>query len=151
MIKDASQPYIPGIRGKKMLKWKAEPETLDMVVVGGIYGTGKRANFVGSYLLALRGEDNEFKSVVYAATGLDDDMLINLTEKMKEYKISEKGLKINVEPKIVLEIAFSEIVKSPEYETGYSLRFPVIKRIRSDKGLSDVDTVERLISMYINQ
>lgn len=151
MIKDAAQPYIPGIRGKKMLKWKAEPETLDMVVIGGMHGTGKRAKFVGSYLLALRGDDNKLKSVVYAATGLDDDMLTYLTKKMKEYEISEKGRKITVEPKIVLEIAFSEIVKSPEYETGYSLRFPVVKRIRSDKGVSDVDTVERLISMYINQ
>jgi len=47
-----------------------------------------------------------------------------------------------------LEIAFSEIVESPEYETGYSLRFPVIKNIRKDKGPMDVDTVDRLISMY---
>ena len=151
MIKDASQPYIPGVRGKKMLKWKAEPETLDMVVIGGVYGTGKRANFVGSYLLGLRGEDNEIKTIASVATGLDDKTLEYLTEKMNEYKISEKGLKITVEPKIVLEIAFSEIVESPEYETGYSLRFPVVKRIRSDKGLADVDTVERLISMFINQ
>ncbi len=151
MIKDASQPYIPGIRGKKMLKWKAEPETLDMVVLGGIHGTGKRAKFVGSYLLGLRGEDDEFKTVAYVATGLDDEMLAYLTKKMEEYKISEKGRTIIVEPKIILEIAFSEIVKSPEYETGYSLRFPVVKRIRTDKGLTDVDTVERLISMYINQ
>lgn len=151
MIKDASQPYIPGIRGKKMLKWKAEPETLDMVVIGGVYGTGKRAKFVGSYLLGLRGENDEIKTIASVATGLDDKMLEYLTEKMKEYKISEKGLKITVEPKIILEIAFSEIVESPEYETGYSLRFPVVKRIRSDKGLADVDTVERLVSMFINQ
>lgn len=151
MIKDASQPYIPGVRGKKMLKWKAEPETLDMVVIGGVYGTGKRANFVGSYLLGLRGEDDEIKTIASVATGLDDKTLEYLTEKMNEYKISEKGLKITVEPKIVLEIAFSEIVESPEYETGYSLRFPVVKRIRTDKGLADVDTVERLISMFINQ
>ena len=151
MIKDANEPYIPGLRGKKMLKWKAEPETLDMVVLGGIHGIGKRANFIGSYLVGLRGEDDQFKTIAYVATGLDDATLEYLTKKMEEYKISEKGRDITVEPKIILEIAFSEIVKSPEYETGYSLRFPVVKNIRKDKGLNDVDTVERLISMYNNQ
>ena len=148
MIKDASSPYIPGLRGKKMLKYKAEPETLDMVVIGGTYGKGKRGDFVGSYLVALRDENNEFKSVAYAATGLDDATLEYLTGKMKELEISTKGLEIKVEPKIVLEIAFSEIVESPEYETGYSLRFPVIKNIRKDKSPMDADTVERLLSMY---
>ena len=148
MIKNASEPYIPGIRGKKMLKYKAEPETLDMIVVGGTYGIGKRGDFVGSYLVALRDENDEFKSVAYAATGLDDATLEYLTGKMKEIEISTKGREIVVEPKIVLEIAFSEIVESPEYETGYSIRFPVVKNIRKDKGPGDVDTVERLLSMY---
>ncbi|MBR0272437.1 MAG: ATP-dependent DNA ligase [Methanobrevibacter sp.] len=148
MIKDASEPYIPGIRGKKMLKYKAEPETLDMIIVGGTYGIGKRGDFVGSYLVALRDENDEFKTVAYAATGLDDATLEYLTGKMKELEISTKGREIVVEPKIVLEIAFSEIVESPEYETGYSLRFPVVKNIRKDKGPMDVDTVERLLSMY---
>ncbi|WP_296848213.1 ATP-dependent DNA ligase [uncultured Methanobrevibacter sp.] len=148
MIKNASEPYIPGIRGKKMLKYKAEPETLDMIVVGGTYGIGKRGDFVGSYLVALRDENDEFKTVAYAATGLDDATLEYLTGKMKELEISTKGREIVVEPKIVLEIAFSEIVESPEYETGYSIRFPVVKNIRKDKGPGDVDTVERLLSMY---
>ena len=148
MIKNASEPYIPGIRGKKMLKYKAEPETLDMIVVGGTYGIGKRGEFDGSYLVALRDENDEFKTVAYAATGLDDATLEYLTGKMKEIEISTKGREIVVEPKIVLEIAFSEIVESPEYETGYSIRFPVVKNIRKDKGPGDVDTVERLLSMY---
>ncbi len=151
MIKNASEPYIPGIRGKKMLKYKAEPETLDMIVVGGTYGIGKRGDFVGSYLVALRDENDEFKTVAYAATGLDDATLEYLTGKMKELEISTKGREIVVEPKIVLEIAFSEIVESPEYETGYSIRFPVVKNIRKDKGPGDVDTVERLLSMYDTQ
>lgn len=148
MIKDVKEPYIPGIRGKKMLKFKAEPETLDVVVVGGTHGIGKRGDFIGSYMVALRDEDNQLKTVAHVATGLDDETLEKLTKKMEEYKISEKGTKIIVKPKIILEIAYSEIVKSPEYEAGYSLRFPVIKRIRDDKGIDDIDTVERLVSMY---
>ena len=148
MIKNCSEPYIPGIRGKKMLKLKAEPETLDAVVVGGTKGIGKRGNFIGSYLLALRDENDELQTIAYVGTGLSDDDLENLTAKMEELKISEKGTKITVHPKIVFEIAYSEIVKSPEYSAGYSLRFPVVKRIRNDKGLADIDTIERLESMF---
>ncbi|WP_413828486.1 ATP-dependent DNA ligase [Methanobrevibacter sp. UBA46] len=148
MIKDAKEPYIPGIRGKKMLKFKAEPETLDVVVVGGTYGIGKRGNFIGSYMVALRNDDEELKTVAHVATGLTDETLAKLTKMMEKYKINEKGTKIIVKPKIILEIAYSEIVKSPEYDAGYSLRFPVVKRIRDDKGLEDIDTVERLKSMY---
>ena len=120
----------------------------DMVVIGGIYGIGKRGDFVGSYLLALRDENNEFKSVALVGTVLDDATLEYLNGRMKELEISTKGREIKVEPKIVLEIAFSEIVESPEYETGYSLRFPVVKNIRKDKSPMDADTVERLLSMY---
>jgi len=148
MIKDPKEPYIPGLRGKKMLKFKAEPETLDVVVIGGTYGIGKRANFIGSYKVALQDEDGELKSVAHVATGLDEETLATLTNLMNKYKIDEKGTKITVEPKIILEVAFSEIVESPEYEAGFSLRFPVVKRIRDDKGLGDIDTVKRLTSMF---
>ncbi len=148
MIKNAYEPYIPGIRGKKMLKYKAEPENLDVVVIGGTKGIGKRGEFIGSYLIALQDEDENLKPIAQVGTGLSDEQLEDLTQKMEEYKISQKGTKITVEPKIIFEVAYSEIVKSPEYEAGYSLRFPVVKRIREDKGLKDIDTIERLESMY---
>ncbi len=148
MIKNCGEPYIPGVRGKKMLKFKAEPETLDAVVIGGVKGIGKRGDFIGSYLIALRDYDGELKPLAHVGTGLSDDDLARLTKLMEENKITEKGTRITVHPKIIFEIAYSEIVKSPEYEAGYSLRFPVVKRIRTDKGLADIDTVERLESMF---
>ena len=148
MIKDCNEPYIPGIRGKKMLKLKAEPETLDAVVIGGVKGIGKRGDFIGSYVIALRDENDQLQPIAHVGTGLSDDDLANLTEKMEALKITEKGTRITVHPKIVFEIAYSEIVKSPEYSAGYSLRFPVVKRIRDDKGVDDIDTIERLESMF---
>ncbi|MDI6701880.1 ATP-dependent DNA ligase [Methanothermobacter wolfeii] len=149
MIKDVMAPYIPGIRGKKMLKFKAEPETLDLVVVGGTYGRGKRAHLVGSYLLAARDEDTgELMTVAHVATGLDDQTLQELSDRMEELIIERKGRKLWVKPEIVLEVAYSEIVKSPEYESGYSLRFPVVKRIRDDLSPEDVDTVSRIRSIF---
>ena len=72
MIKNAYEPYIPGIRGKKMLKYKAEPENLDVVVVGGTKGIGKRGEFIGSYLIALQDEDENLKPIAQVGTGLSD-------------------------------------------------------------------------------
>jgi len=148
MIKNCAEPYIPGIRGKKMLKFKAEPETLDAVVVGGIKGMGKRGEFIGSYEIALSDEFGELQTIARVGSGFSDDDLANLTNQMEELKISEKGTHITVHPKIILEIKYSEIVKSPEYPAGYSLRFPIVKSIRTDKGVEDIDTIERLESMY---
>ena len=148
MIKDPHAPYMPGIRGKKMLKFKAEPETLDLVVVGGSYGRGKRAHLIGSYLLAARDENNELKTLAYAATGLDDKTLLELHELVEPLITSKIGRQVKIAPNIILEIAYSEIVKSPEYESGYSLRFPVVKRIRDDLSVDDIDTVDRINSMF---
>lgn len=148
MIKDPYAPYTPGIRGKKMLKWKATPETLDLVVVGGTYGTGKRAHLIGSFLLALRDENNKLKTLAHVATGLDDKTLLELSEISEPLIMRKIGRRVQMIPSIIMEIAFSEIVKSPEYESGYSLRFPVVKRIRSDLSIEDIDTVKRVESLY---
>ncbi len=148
MIKDPTAPYIPGIRGKKMLKFKAEPETLDLVIVGGTYGKGKRAHYIGSYLLAARDENNELRTLAHAATGLDDKTLQELSELSEPLITNKVGRQVKIAPHIILEIAYSEIVKSPEYESGYSLRFPVVKRIRNDLSIDDIDTVDRIDSMF---
>ncbi len=150
MLKDPNAPYTPGLRGKRMVKWKATPETLDLVVVGGTYGKGRRANLIGSFLLALQDENKELKTLAHVATGLDDKTLLELS-KISEPLITRKvGRKVEMVPSIILEVAFSEIVKSPEYESGYSLRFPVVKRIRTDISIDDIDTVERVESMFAN-
>lgn len=148
MIKDPNAPYMPGIRGKKMLKFKAEPETLDLVIVGGTYGTGKRAHLIGSYLVAVRDEEGDPKTVAHVGSGLDDKTLFELSSKVENLVLKRIGREVETIPEIVLEVAFSEIVKSPEYESGYSLRFPVVKRIREDLSIDDVDTVDRVESIY---
>ena len=148
MIKDLYAPYMPGIRGKKMLKFKAEPETLDLVVVGGTYGRGRRANLIGSYLMAAQDEEGNLKTMAYTATGLDDATLLELSNKVESIMTEKKGRKVKARPEIIIEVAFSEIVKSPEYESGYSLRFPVVKRIREDLSLDDIDTVDRVESIF---
>ncbi len=148
MFKDITSPYSPGKRGKNMLKYKPVRETLDCVITGGIYGKGKRAKFFGSYLLSLLDKDTgEYKTLVHAATGMDDDMLASLTERMQKYIVSTNEQTVVFKPAVILEVAYSEIVESNEYESGYSLRFPAIKRVRDDIGLDQVDTLDKLMQM----
>ena len=145
MFKDVNSPYSPGKRGKNMLKYKPIRETLDCVITGGIYGKGKRAKFFGSYLLSLLDDKTgEYKTLVHAATGMDDEMLASMTERMQEHIISTSEQTVVFKPAVILEVAFSEIVESNEYESGYSLRFPAIKRVRDDIGLDQVDTLDKL-------
>ena len=148
MFKDVASPYSPGKRGKNMLKYKPLRETLDCVITGGTYGKGKRAKFFGSYLLSLLDESSgEYKTLVHAATGMDDELLASLTERMQEYIISASEQTVTFKPAVILEVAYSEIVESNEYESGYSLRFPAIKRVRDDIGLDQVDTITKLHQM----
>lgn len=148
MFKDITSPYSPGKRGKNMLKYKPVRETLDCVITGGIYGKGKRAKFFGSYLLSLLdSQTGEYKTLVHAATGMDDDMLASLTERMQQHIISTNEQTVTFKPAVILEVAYSEIVESNEYESGYSLRFPAIKRVRDDIGLDQVDTLDKLMQM----
>lgn len=145
MLKDINSPYSPGKRGKNMLKYKPIRETLDCVIVGGTYGKGKRANFFGSYLIALLDEESgEYKTLAHAATGMDDELLASLTKRMEKIIISKSEQTVTFKPEVILEVAFSEIVESIEYESGYSLRFPAIKRVRDDIGLDQVDTLSKL-------
>ena len=148
MFKDVTSPYSPGKRGKNMLKYKPLRETLDCVITGGTYGKGKRAKFFGSYLLSLLDEKTgEYKTLVHAATGMDDNLLASLTKRMEKLIISKSEQNVLFKPKVILEIAYSEIVESNEYESGYSLRFPAIKGVRDDIGLDEVDTLSKLHQM----
>lgn len=148
MFKDFTSPYSPGKRGKNMLKYKPIRETLDCVITGGTYGKGKRAKFFGSYLLSLLDDEaNEYKTLVHAATGMDDDLLASLTKRMEKLIISKSEQTVVFKPEVILEVAYSEIVESNEYESGYSLRFPAIKRVRDDIGLDQVDTIDKLHQM----
>ena len=145
MIKDSTSPYSPGKRGKNMLKYKPVRETLDCVIIGATYGKGKRAKFFGSYLLALYDTDSgEYKTLVHAATGLDDVMLETLTKRMSKLVIEQHEQTVKIKPEVILEVAYSEIVESSEYEAGYSLRFPAIKSVRDDLRLDEVDTIDKL-------
>ncbi|WP_370571727.1 ATP-dependent DNA ligase [Methanomethylovorans sp.] len=152
MIKNPESPYSPGKRGKNWLKKKPVMETLDLVVIGAEWGYGRRTSFLGSYALACHDpETGRFLPVGKVATGISDEQLAELTELFKEHIISESGTIVEIRPHVLFEVAFEEIQKSTNYESGYALRFPRLVRVRDDKSLEEVDTLERLEDMYRTQ
>jgi len=152
MLKNPESLYSPGKRGKNWLKVKPLMETLDLVVIGGEWGEGRRAQMIGSYQLAcIESTTGQFLSMGRVGTGITDDLLLELTLRFKDLIIIERGTELDFVPEIVFEVAFEEIQKSPTYNSGYALRFPRLVRVRDDRDPNEVDTLERIEQLYINQ
>jgi DNA ligase-1 len=152
MIKAADSAYLPGRRGLAWLKLKRELATLDVVVTGAEYGHGKRAGLLSDYTFAVRGpKDGELLNVGKAYSGVTDAEIAELTEFFKQHTIEDFGHFRTVEPLIVLEVAFNNIMRSDRHASGFALRFPRIIRLRQDKPVAEIDTLERVEEIYQSQ
>jgi DNA ligase-1 len=153
MLKSPQSPYAPGKRGKNWLKIKPVMETLDLVVIGARWGEGRRASFLGSYRLASPDPDSgKLEDVGWVATGITDEMLVELTDLFRDLiLVSGEGMEVEVKPEVIFEVAFEEIQKSPNYSSGYALRFPRLVRVRDDKAVEEADALDRVASLYATQ
>jgi DNA ligase-1 len=150
MIKDPESPYTPGRRGKSWLKLKRELATLDVVVTAAEYGHGKRIGVLSDYTFAVRDGDR-LLNIGKAYSGLTDVEIAEMTKWFLEHTIEDQGFRRIVEPKIVLEVAFNNVMKSDRHASGYALRFPRIVRLRPDKLPEEADTLERAEEIYEKQ
>jgi len=151
MAKDVSSAYQPGSRGKKWFKIKPA-ETLDLTIVAADWGYGRRTGWLSNYHLAVRdSESGEFLVVGKTFKGLTDEEFKWMTAKLQELKVSETAYTVRVRPQIVVEVAYNEIQRSPHYKSKLALRFARIKRIRDDKAIDQIDTIERLRQLYERQ
>ncbi len=152
MVKNLDAPYQPGKRVGYMYKVKPEKETLDLVVVGAEWGQGRRANWLASFILAARDEETgELLGIGKMGTGLTDEQFKEMTKTLKPLIEFEKENKVRIKPKVVVETGYQEIQKSPTYESGYALRFPKLIRIREDKSVEEVDTLNRIENLYLTK
>ncbi|MUV86023.1 ATP-dependent DNA ligase [Natronomonas sp. CBA1123] len=143
MLKNPDSSYTPGNRGKNWLKRKPDVETLDLVVTGAEWGEGRRANLLGTFLLSARTEDG-YETLGKVATGITDEELAALHDRLEPYVRSESGTEVDIEPAVVFEVGYEEIQRSPTYSSGYALRFPRFVGIRKDKSPDDADSLERV-------
>jgi len=150
MIKDLESPYMPGRRGRWWLKLKRELATLDVVVTAAEFGHGKRIHVLSDYTFAVR-KGEELVNIGKAYSGLTDKEIAELTEWFLAHTTADHGHLREVEPKIVLEVAFNAIMRSDRHGSGFALRFPRIVRVRHDKLPEEIDTVEAVEQVYKRQ
>jgi len=151
MLKAAGSAYQPGRRGLAWVKLKRELATLDVVITGAEYGHGKRAGLLSDYTFAVRNSAGELENVGKAYSGVTDAEIAELTEFLKAHTLEDFGHFRTVEPLIILEVAFNNVMRSGRHASGFALRFPRILRIRTDKPLAEIDTVERVEEIYQSQ
>jgi len=143
MLKNPDSAYTPGDRGQNWLKRKPDVETLDLVVTGAEWGEGRRANEFGTFLLSVRTDDG-YATIGKVATGITEDELTTLTERLEPHVRAEDGTEIDIEPAVVFEVGYEAIQSSPTYESGYALRFPRFLGVREDRTPAAADTLDRI-------
>ena len=150
MIKDRNSPYTPGRRGKSWLKLKKELATLDVVVTAVEYGHGKRIGVLSDYTFAVWDGDR-LVNIGKAYSGLTDVEIAEMTTWFLKHTVDDQGMRLIVDPQVVLEVAFNNMMRSTRHESGYALRFPRILRIRNDKRPEDADTIETAARIFERQ
>ena len=170
VIKDPESKYHPGKRGRYWIKLKEELDTIDAVVVMAEYGHGKRAGTLSDYTLAIKSlkreaqhhnhvieteidddPSNSLRVIGKAYSGLSNKEINYMTNKLKSLIIKDEGSRLIVKPEIVLEVSFDTIQKSDRHDSGYALRFPRIKNIRHDKGVNEIDSLDKVQNIFRTQ
>jgi DNA ligase-1 len=150
MLKARHSHYQPGKRGLSWLKLKRELATLDVVVTAAEYGHGRRAGWLSDYTFAVR-DGEVLRNVGKAYSGVTDVEIARLTQFFMEHTLEDFGSVRAVEPLMVLEVAFNNVMRSERHESGFALRFPRILRIRDDKPVEEIDTLARVEEIYESQ
>jgi len=148
MCKDPDGIYIPGRRTEMWMKLKPAFETLDVVIVGGIWGSGRRKGLLSSLIIAIRGAKDGLLTVGKVGTGFSEATLRDLTDRLKPIIITTRGHTVEIEPELIIEVDFQDIQKTERYKAGYVLRIPRFKRERPDKSVREADDLARLKRMY---
>jgi DNA ligase-1 len=146
MFKKLDAPYKQGRRVGYMVKLKPVVKDFDLAIVGAEYGTGKRAGWLTSYIVACR-RDGEFLEVGKVSSGLKEKEVEGtsyeeMTKMLKPLVIEESGNAVRVRPKLVISVTYQNIQKSPAYSSGYALRFPRITAFRPDRGIESIASLK---------
>ena len=148
MLKAAGSAYQPGRRGLAWVKLKRELATLDVVITGAEFGHGRRAGLLSDYTFAVRGPGGDLLNVGKAYSGVTDAEIAELTAWLQAHTLEDLGHYRTVEPLRVLEVAFNNVMRSDRHSSGFALRFPRILRVRDDKPVAEIDTLEQIEAIY---
>ncbi|HZC45251.1 MAG TPA: ATP-dependent DNA ligase [Candidatus Acidoferrum sp.] len=150
MAKSLASAYTPGARGRGWLKIK-HTRTLDLVIIAAEWGYGRRHGWLSNYHLAARDNRGGFAMLGKTFKGLSDEQFRAMTERLLALKIGESQGVVTVRPEVVVEVAYNDIQRSPNYEAGIALRFARIVRIRDDKSAEQADSIDTVTADYERQ
>lgn len=174
VVKKMDSLYEAGARNFNWVKLKRHSageleDTIDCVILGYVFGRGKRAEFgAGALLVGLYDEKkDEFVTVSKIGTGLTDKEWREIHKRADKIKVANKPARVNslivpsvwIKPEIVIEVLADEITRSPIHtagkvgdDPGYALRFPRLVSFRGqDKRAEDATTVKELKEMFKQQ
>ena len=149
MIKLTSSPYISGRPRGKWFKWKRNPKIVDAIIMYAQRGHGKRSSFYSDYTFGVFNKDEELVPIGKAYSGFTDEELNRLDKFVRTKTTNRFGPVREVEKTLVVEIAFDDISFSKRHKSGIALRFPRFKRIRWDKPVNEVETLEQITKSYL--
>ena len=151
MLKRADSAYLPGRPKGLWWKWKRAPLTIDAVMMYAQRGSGRRSSYYSDYTFGLwrQAQDGarELVPVGKAYAGYTDEELVVLDRWIRNHTTARFGPVREVEPGLVLEIAFDAAQRSQRHRSGVALRFPRIARLRPDKTPTDADELETLLAL----
>jgi len=158
MMKNLKAEYQPGRRVGHMIKVKPEERDLDLVITGAEYGAGKRSGWMSSFILSCS-DGEKFLEIGKMGTGIKEKSaeevggtsFAELTEMIKPLIIEEKGKSVKIKPKIVVSVTYQEIQRSPNYNSGWALRFPRFVALRPDKKSSQVSRLKEIEKDFAEQ
>jgi DNA ligase-1 len=151
MAKSLGSAYTPGARGRGWLKIK-HTHTLDLVIVAAEWGYGRRHGWLSNYHLAARDPNRGgFAMLGKTFKGLSDEQFRAMTERLLALKTAEAHGVVTVRPEVVVEVAYNDIQRSPNYDAGMALRFARIVRIRDDKSPEQADSIDAVKADYDRQ
>ncbi|MBI5391459.1 ATP-dependent DNA ligase [Candidatus Woesearchaeota archaeon] len=157
MAKNLEGIYKPGSRVGYGIKIKPILETLDVVITGAEWGTGKRANWLSSFTISCLTKDKSgFIEVGQVGTGIKEKpeggvSFEELTKLLKPHVLKHEGKTVQVKPIVIIEVAYEEIQRSTNYNSGFALRFPRLITLRAEKPVKEINTLEDVEKIYLQQ
>jgi DNA ligase-1 len=149
MLKRWDSPYLAGRPKGYWWKWKRDAHILDCVMMYAQRGHGRRSSYYSDYTFGCWRDGRDLVPVGKAYSGFTDSELVRLDRWVRDHTRQRFGPVREVEPALVLEIAFDSVHRSTRHKSGVAMRFPRVSRIRWDKPAAEADrleTLERLIA-----
>lgn len=147
MLKHRDSKYGTGRQKGSWWKWKIDPYTIDAVLIAAQPGSGKRAGLYTDYTFGVW-LGKELVPIAKAYSGLTDEEIRKVDVFVRQNTIDRFGPLRTVEPKLVFELGFDSLQESTRHKSGIALRFPRILRWRSDKPISEADSVESVRKLF---